>query len=230
MILSWIIPLGLPALALVTKNLETAILLIPLGVSISIGLQVWKEVSREKVEAEVWVTPDEIATGYGRLVAEAHRECLFTWVANYPENRADAHLAAEASLLNAKQSNFKMIRLVGYDVPYWSKGRFETHLDERSKLRSVGKYECYRADLGSGVELGYVDYKATGGEGEYKAAINFMLSDGTPYFAIVFDSALGKRHERITQAIRTLFMYEYRRATENQVRATHLGSGGGASA
>lgn len=205
----FLLPECLAAIGLwLIRDTNFAVVLFFVGVNVSLSLEIFRRFTRERTEPDVWQTTKEIEKGYVRMFNEAETECFFTWTANYPSDVASTVLDAEGVALTHKGQGFRLVRLVGRSSTNWSEDGFNHHLSDRKFLITRGVYDC-RWTASSGFEIGYADYKGADGRPHFRAAINFLLPNGTPHMAMSFDSSKSTSHERAALSIRSLFEVLY---------------------
>ena len=196
-----------PALALLgafVGGVPSALIFGVVGINVSITSEILRRQLLRPLDVVVKENEPEIVSTYLNMVEQADSICLYTWVGSYSTSRVDAAMQAMERLIASKGNQFRMTRLYNPQSPNWTPARIAAHQALMRGPIQDGKYRLAPTTL-KAFEIGFIDYIGSTGARHYRAALNFLQDDGTPYVAVCFDSGVDPRHERVTRAIRRIF-------------------------
>lgn len=207
----WLIPPVLALVGLLASGLTFAIIFAVIGLNLVLTAELLLRQTRRRFSAQILESERDIVDTAARMVADADLEHFYLWSSGYSDPKVDAVRRSEKVYLDSKRPEFRMRVLFNPHSANWTSAKVEEHRSLMRDLIASGKY-AFAPTEAEGLELCYADYVDPGGSRQYRAYVNFMRPDRTPYVGIYFDTGTDPKHERVTQSIKTIFETEWARA------------------
>ncbi|MCI4352596.1 MAG: hypothetical protein L3K14_04330 [Thermoplasmata archaeon] len=211
-LLIWLVPPGLALVGLLASGLVFGVILAVLGLNMVLTSELLLRQSARRFTPQILESERDIVDQSARMLTDAELELLYIWTADYSDPKTDAVRRSEKVFLESKRPEFRMRVRYGPRSVNWTPERCQAHRDSMQELITSGKHS-FAPTTTEALELSYADYVDDRGSRQYRAYINFVLPDRTPYGVISFDTGIDGEHERVSQSIKRIFEAEGARAS-----------------